>query len=168
MNEMLMQDLLDRQKTLLLGKYRGTVVAVDPATMRIQAVVPAALGSVPTGWCLPCVPYAGPNVGFFILPDIGSNVWIEFEQGDVDFPIWTGCFWSAGEIPVGVSATVKSVVTNAGTLSFDNGAGSVTLSDTSQDSLVFDASGATLSAGSGKIEVGASGVSVNSGALQVT
>ena len=168
MSDMLMQDLLDRHKNSLFGKYRGTVVTVDAATMRIQAMVPNALGGVLTGWCTPCVPYAGPNVGFFILPDIGSGVWIEFEGGDPDHPIWTGCYWNQGEIPSSVATAVKSIVTNCGTLSFDTGASSVTLTDASQDSLVFNSSGATLSAGSGKIELGPSGVSVNSGALTVT
>ena len=81
------------------GKYRGVVVDVDASTMRVKASVPAVLGGVSSGWCAPCVPYAGPQVGFFMLPDIGSGVWIEFEGGDVSFPIWTGCYWSSGDIP---------------------------------------------------------------------
>ena len=27
------------------------------------------------------------------VPQIGAGVWVEFEQGDPDYPIWTGCFW---------------------------------------------------------------------------
>ena len=47
-----------------------------------------------------CVPFAGIQSGFFAVPDIGSGVWIEFEQGDPDYPIWVGCFWgSAAESP---------------------------------------------------------------------
>ncbi len=63
---------------------------------------------------------------------------------------------------------MKTIITTAGTLAFDNNATSVTLQDSASDSLVFDSSGATITAGSGKIEVGASGVSVNSGALEVS
>ena len=48
---------------------------------------------MPTTWALPCVPFAGINAGFFAVPAIGSAVWIEFEQGDPDYPIWAGCFW---------------------------------------------------------------------------
>jgi hypothetical protein len=44
----------------------------------------------------------------------------------------------------------------------------VTLAGSAQSTLVLDQSGATVTAGSGKIEVGASGVSVNDGALEVT
>jgi uncharacterized protein involved in type VI secretion and phage assembly len=168
-NEQLVQDLLEGVRGPLWGKYRGTVTDVDASTMRIKAKVPGALpGGSTTGWCEPCVPYAGPNVGFVMLPDIGSGVWIEFERGDASRPIWVGCFWNAGEVPSSVSANVKSILTGAGSLTFDNGAGGVTLQDSQQDQLVFDGSGATLSAGAGKVELGTSGVSVNDGALEVT
>jgi uncharacterized protein involved in type VI secretion and phage assembly len=168
MNEALLQDLLDNVKHRFYGKYRGVVTDVDATTMRIKASVPSVLPGMPTGWCTPCVPYAGPQVGFLMLPEVGSGVWIEFEGGDVSFPIWVGCYWNTGDVPSAAAADVKSIITTAGTLSFDNGGSSVTLQDASQDSLVFDSSGATVTAGSGKIEVGASGVSVNSGALEVS
>ena len=48
---------------------------------------------------MPCVPYAGPNVGFAFLPEVGSGVWIEFEGGDVSYPIWVGGYWREGEVP---------------------------------------------------------------------
>jgi phage baseplate assembly protein gpV len=167
MNEMLLQDVLDHVRNRFYGKYRGIVSDVDAATMRIKASVPAVLPGAPTGWCAPCVPYAGPQVGFLMLPEVGSGVWIEFEGGDVSFPIWTGCYWNAGDVPASAAADVKSIVTTAGMLSFDNGGDSVTLAGSAQNTLVLDSSGATVTAGAGKIEVGASGVSVNSGALEV-
>jgi len=167
MNEML-QDVLDHVKNRFYGKYRGVVTEVDAATMRIKASVPSVLPGSPTGWCAPCVPYAGPQVGFLMLPEVGSGVWIEFEAGDVSFPIWTGCYWSVGEVPSSAAADVKTIITSAGTLSFDNGSGSVTLADSAQNTVVLDSSGATITAGAGKIEVSASGVSVNNGALEVT
>ena len=85
-----LEDLLERLRTRFYGKYRGICTDVDAATMRIKAKVPAVLGEVDTGWCLPCVPYAGPNVGIAFLPEQGSGVWIEFEGGDVSYPIWVG------------------------------------------------------------------------------
>lgn len=77
------------------GKYRGTVInVVDPLGMgRIQAMVPAVSLMLPTSWCLPCFPTAGRLSGTFYLPQMGSGVWIEFEGGDPDKPIWTGCFY---------------------------------------------------------------------------
>jgi hypothetical protein len=84
------------------GKYRGTVlVNVDPLQIgRIIAQVPDVLGELPSSWAMPCVPAAGIQSGAFIVPPIGSQVWMEFEQGDPDHPIWTGGFWGlAAEVP---------------------------------------------------------------------
>jgi uncharacterized protein involved in type VI secretion and phage assembly len=87
----------------LYGKYRGTVINnVDPLqTGRIQAMVPDLAGFIPGTWATPCVPVAGINTGFFTVPMIGAGVWIEFERGDPDYPIWVGGYWgSAAEVPV--------------------------------------------------------------------
>ena len=84
------------------GKYRGTVVNnVDPMQMgRIQAQVPDVLGPTPSSWAMPCAPAAGLQMGSFFIPPIGAGVWIEFEQGDPNYPIWSGCWWgSAAEVP---------------------------------------------------------------------
>ncbi len=85
-----------------LGKYRGTVINnVDPLNKgRLMVQVPDVNGLLPCTWALPCVPIAGPMNGMVALPRIGSGVWVEFEQGDPDCPIWVGCFWgSAAEMP---------------------------------------------------------------------
>lgn len=85
------------------GKYRGTVLNnVDPMQIgRIQAIVPDVSSVLPTSWAMPCVPVAGINMGIFTVPPIGAGVWMEFEHGDPDYPIWTGCFWGlAAEVPV--------------------------------------------------------------------
>jgi uncharacterized protein involved in type VI secretion and phage assembly len=168
MTDGLVQDLLDHVRNRYFGKYRGVVVDVDASTMRVKASVPAVLGGVSSGWASPCVPYAGPQVGFLMLPDIGSGVWIEFEGGDVSFPIWAGCYWNSGDIPSAAATTLKTIITTSGSLAFDNNAGSVTLEDSGQHSVVMDSSGVTATAGSGTIAVGASSVSVNNGALEVT
>ena len=89
-------------RTRYFGKYRGTVASnVDPELRaRLQAIVPDVLGTQPTTWAMPAAPYAGPGAGFVALPPVGAGVWIEFEQGDPDFPIWSGGWWgSAAELP---------------------------------------------------------------------
>lgn len=79
------------------GKYRGKVYNnVDPEFQgRILATVPSVLGPIPTDWAYPCSPFAGQIAGIYFVPPIGANVWIEFEEGDVGRPIWTGGFWDA-------------------------------------------------------------------------
>ncbi len=83
------------------GKYRGQVASVkDPLRLgRIQVIVPAILGEGRQSWALPCVPYAGKDVGLFTVPPVGSNIWVEFEGGDLDYPIWSGCFWGTDQLP---------------------------------------------------------------------
>ena len=86
------------------GKYRGTVVNnLDPEQRgRIQAIVPAVTGLILSTWAMPCVPFAGKLEGFFVVPQIGAAVWMEYEDGDPDKPIWVGGFWGlASEAPSG-------------------------------------------------------------------
>ena len=85
------------------GKYRGTVIFnIDPLQIgRIMAQVPDVLGEIPSTWAMPCVPAAGIQSGCFIVPALGSQVWIEFEQGNPDYPIWSGGFWGmVADVPI--------------------------------------------------------------------
>jgi uncharacterized protein involved in type VI secretion and phage assembly len=94
------------------GKYRGTVVnAADPERRaRLQALVPDVLGTQATTWAMPAVPFTGLGAGFVVVPPAGSGVWVEFEQGDPDFPIWTGGWWGASsELPPLASSTPPDV-----------------------------------------------------------
>lgn len=94
------------------GKYRGMVINnIDPMQMgRIQVQVPDVAGVIPGSWAMPCAPVAGINMGIFTVPSIGSGVWVEFEQGDPDYPIWVGCFWgTAAEVPVMARAVPPAV-----------------------------------------------------------
>jgi hypothetical protein len=87
------------------GKYRGTVVInVDPQQRgRLLIEVPDVLGILPSTWAEACVPLAGPTgppMGVYMVPPIGTGVWVEFEHGDPNRPIWTGCRWgSQSDIP---------------------------------------------------------------------
>jgi uncharacterized protein involved in type VI secretion and phage assembly len=168
MDDAVLNDLLDRVRNRFYGKYRGVVTEIDASTLRIKAKVPAVLGTQATGWCRPCVPYAGPDVGIAFLPEAGAGVWIEFEGGDVSYPIWTGCFWHDGEAPADATPTVKAIVT-AGKLKIliDDDAGSMTITDDNQNKVTLESSGITLERGANKVVVSDSKVDVNDGALEV-
>lgn len=84
------------------GKFRGTVVNnVDPMQIgRVQVIVPDVSNIALSSWAMPCVPLAGKQEGTFMVPQIGAGVWVEFERGDPDYPIWVGGFWgTAAEVP---------------------------------------------------------------------
>lgn len=86
--------------TSFFGKYRGKVEQnADPENQaRLLVSCPAVMGTA-KNWAMPSVPYAGKNVGFFAMPPVGANVWVEFEAGNIDYPIWSGCFWGKGDLP---------------------------------------------------------------------
>jgi uncharacterized protein involved in type VI secretion and phage assembly len=168
LSEQAVLEILERFRSRYYGKFRGTVTDVDAGTLRIKATVPSVLGTQTTGWCMPCVPYAGNNVGFAFLPEVGSGVWIEFEGGDVSYPIWVGCYWRAGEQPSDATPTVKAIVTTAPLkILLDDDAGSITISDSNQNSVTLDSSGVTLTRGSSSVAITDSEVNVNDGALEV-
>jgi uncharacterized protein involved in type VI secretion and phage assembly len=167
-NEQAMMELLERIRYRFYGKYRGSVTDVDASTLRIKAKVPAVLGEQESGWCMPCVPYAGQNVGLAFLPEQGSGVWIEFEGGDVSYPIWTGCYWRSGEQPSDATPKVKAIVTVSPLkILLDDDAQSITISDSNQNTVTLDSSGITLTRGSNSVAVTDSEVNVNDGALEV-
>jgi uncharacterized protein involved in type VI secretion and phage assembly len=97
-----------------VGKYRGTVFNnIDPMQMgRLQVIVPDVTSVLPSTWALPCLPMTGQQCGVFTVPPIGATVWVEFEHGDRDYPIWTGGFWgSAAEVPALALATTPPLQT---------------------------------------------------------
>jgi uncharacterized protein involved in type VI secretion and phage assembly len=168
-DERALLDVLERMRNRFFGKYRGVVVDVDAATLRIKASVPAVLGDQPTGWARACVPFAGPSMGFAFLPDIGAGVWIEFEGGDVSLPIWAGGFWHDGEMPGDATASIRVIVTKAGQkILLDVDGGTITIEDQNGNSVVLNASGLTINGSGQSVALGGSGVSVNNGALAVT
>ena len=171
-------------KPRFYGKYRGLVINnIDPAQIgRIQAQVPAVLGEVASSWALPSVPAAGIQAGCFILPAIGSQVWIEFEQGDPDYPIWTGGFWglvadvpvlasAPAAIPPGQNIVLQTTGQNVLVLSDAPPTateGGIILKAAGGAMIVVNDAGITISNGKGAtITLAGPVVTVNSGALSV-
>jgi uncharacterized protein involved in type VI secretion and phage assembly len=156
------------------GKFRGTVVNnIDPMQMgRIQARVPTVLGSNSLNWAMPCVPYGGPGVGFFMIPPVDANVWIEFEGGDTDYPIWSGCFWDEGDVPADPAIPqMKVIKTDTATITLNDtpGAGGVLIETTAGMKIEITATGIEINNGqSGSIKLTGPKVSTNDGALEVT
>jgi uncharacterized protein involved in type VI secretion and phage assembly len=161
-------EIVHELKGKFFGKYRGTVTAVDPQTLRIKAKVPDVLRATESGWCEPCVPYAGDGVGFAFLPEEGSGVWIEFEKGNASFPIWVGCYWRRDEQPSDAAPDIKAIVTKAGhKILLDDQNSQITISDASGNQITLDSNGITVERGGQKLVVSDSEVSVNDGALEV-
>jgi uncharacterized protein involved in type VI secretion and phage assembly len=90
------------ERRRFLGKFRGVVTDnLDPLMVgRVRARVPDVFGDRESGWALPCAPFGGNQTGFFAVPAKDAGVWIEFEHGDPELPVWSGCWWdTAAEMP---------------------------------------------------------------------
>jgi uncharacterized protein involved in type VI secretion and phage assembly len=180
-------DLLDQLLTWVrghhFGKYRGVVTDNnDPDSRgRLKIRAPAALGDLEL-WALPCVPYAGKGVGFYSLPEPGAAIWVEFEGGDLSYPIWVGCFWADDELPDPGGAAVKIWKTGKLTVRADDdgeelklareGGATVTITDQAVTEAgdtkhSVDSQAVTSTAGSSTCEVSTTSFSVNGGALEV-
>jgi len=152
---------------LFFGKYRGVVSAnVDPQRAgRIKALVPDVFGDQDSGWALACVPCgAGP----LAVPEIGAEVWFEFERGEIDYPIWTGCRWSdaADAVPANVVATA-----GGHTILIDDtpGGGGIRLQSATGASVSITGGGVVIDNGAGaRITLIGPQVSINNGALDIT
>jgi uncharacterized protein involved in type VI secretion and phage assembly len=160
------------------GKYRGIVSDIqDPLmTGRVRARVPDVLGDQDSGWALPCAPFGGSGMGFFALPQVGAGVWIEFEHGDPDYPIWAGAwFGSQVDLPPDLLAPpYKKVMikTDGGhsiTLDDTPGIGGITLQTANGQKVVINSIGIEIDNGQGgKIKLTGPQVSINDGALDIT
>jgi len=83
------------------GLYRGTVAFNNDPQMRgrLLLTVVDVQAFVPTTWVEPCTPLSGPpgpGMGVYMVPPPGAGVWVMFEHGDVDKPVWLGCRFDKG------------------------------------------------------------------------
>jgi uncharacterized protein involved in type VI secretion and phage assembly len=160
------------------GKYRGVVTDIqDPLRIgRVRAKVPDVLGQHESGWAMPCAPFGGRGLGFFALPAVGAGVWIEFECGDPDYPIWSGCWWGAAtEVPPQLLAPQpykKLMIRTEGghsvVLDDTPGGGGITLEAPGGQKIVINSTGIEINDGQGgTIKLNGPKVSVNGDALEV-
>jgi uncharacterized protein involved in type VI secretion and phage assembly len=163
------------------GKYRGLVLNnIDPLQKgRVQVQVPDVLGLGISSWAMPCVPVAGTQAGVYVVPTIGSGVWVEFEGGNTDYPIWCGGFWgSAAEVPALALApaipgspniVLQTLGQNSIVVSDVPGTGGIMLKSTTGAMILVNDIGITISNGKGAtIVMAGPTVTINNGALVIT
>ncbi|KEF42623.1 MAG: hypothetical protein ER33_05000 [Cyanobium sp. CACIAM 14] len=182
--EQSVERLIQRVGTGFFGKYRGIVTDVgDPANRcRIKATLQNPLDGQETGWADPVVPFAGDGFGMVMLPAVGSGVWIEFEAGRLDKPLWTGAWWAAGQRPDPQGDGVRVIVSEHGhriilddendTLKLVHGGPAGAEISLSGDAIVLsigacdiEISATSISLNQGQIKIGLAGVSLVNGAM---
>lgn len=161
------------------GKYRGVVTNnKDPNGLgRVRVKVQDVLGDEESGWAMPSVPYAGKDVGLYLIPPEKALVWVEFEHGDPDYPIWCGCFWARGEVPAKASRNEdmpekKVLKTDVGTITLNDSSGdggiTIEMNKNPKLKIVLDKNGIAITTGNGaSVELKDNKVSINGDALEV-
>lgn len=168
--EQTVERLAERAGSSYYGKYRGTVEDIaDPENRcRIRAKVPAVLGDALCGWALPAAPFAGDGHGLVLLPKVGSGVWIEFEAGRLDSPIWSGAWWAKGQRPDPQGDRVRVLVSENGhRIVVDDDAGEIRIAHGSGPEIVISGSEISLTCGGCTLVVGQSDISLNNGLIKV-
>src|SRR2546427_7653406 len=166
-----------------VGKFRGVVAQnIDPEMRgRLMVIVPDVLGPVPSSWAEPCVPLAGPTgppMGVYLVPPMGAGVWVEFEQGDVEKPVWVGCRWGSQSdvpllahagLPVAPNIVLQTVGQNSIVISDLPGpTGGIMLKSATGATLIVNDTGIYIQNGKGaSIVMTGPTVDVNTGALTV-
>ncbi len=168
--ESTVESLVERVGSSYFGKYRGTVTDVDdPENLcRIRATIPAVLGDVPCGWAMPSAPFGGDGHGVVMLPSVGSGVWIEFEAGRLDNPIWSGAWWASGQRPDPQGPKVRVIVSENGhQVVLDDAADEVKLVHAGGAQFVMTGSDITLTVGGCELKITATNISLNNGLIKV-
>lgn len=165
------------------GKYRATVINnVDPELRgRLMLMIPDVLNLIPSTWAEACAPLAGPTgppMGIYAVPPIGAGVWVEFENGDPDYPIWVGCRWGSPSdvpplahagLPVAPNIVIQSLAQNSIIVSDLPGpVGGIILKSLTGASIIVNDTGIYIQNGKGAmINMVGPAVTINNGALTI-
>lgn len=159
----------------------------DPEAIgRVKVQLPWLGDDVESTWARTAAPMAGDERGFFFLPEVGDEVLVGFEHGDVHRPYILGALWNGQDAPplgsgdaVGAGGQVmqRIIKTSAGhiiLLDDDDAGGGITIEDSAGNKIVLDtasnglkievqgnleieAQGTVTIKGSGGVEVESSG-----------
>ena len=162
------------------GKYRGMVLNnVDPMQIgRLLVQVPDVAGLIPSTWAMPCFPVTGKQMGMWSIPQIGTGVWVEYEQGDADYPIWTGCYYgTVAEVPAlalagnpaSPSIVLQTTMQNSMVISDLPGpTGGIMLKSATGATIIVNDTGIYIQNGKGaSLVMAGPSVTINNGALVV-
>jgi uncharacterized protein involved in type VI secretion and phage assembly len=100
------EDLFDGGREPETGRHvSGVVTGIvtdneDPEGLgRVKLRFPWRSSDDPTGWVRVTAPMAGESRGTFFLPEVGDEVLVAFEHGDIHFPYVIGALWNSDDVP---------------------------------------------------------------------
>lgn len=88
---------IEKTRPKFYGVTTGRVINVlDPMTLgRVQVQLPFIDSLDLSPWARVAVPMAGITHGMYFIPNIGDEVLVAFEQGDINVPYVMGSLWTA-------------------------------------------------------------------------
>lgn len=130
----------------------------------------------PSEWAAFCSPYASSQSGFWFLPEVGDEVLVFLENGNLDHPVILGSLYSkkhappasgkSGDFNADGKNDLKFISTRSGhLLCFDDAEGSITIRNKQGDQIVMESSGIRIQSKNVKIEAAAS-VEIGEGASE--
>jgi hypothetical protein len=168
--ELTLERVVERIGSTYYGKYRGLVSDVsDPENRcRIKATLPVLLDGEQCGWAMPVLPFAGDGHGMVMLPAVGSGVWIEFEAGNLDLPLWSGCWFADGQRPEPQGEKARVIVSENGhRIVLDDESDQIKLVHSGGAEIVLSGDGITISFQACKLEISGTDISLNNGLIKV-
>ncbi len=171
---------MNNQVGKFIGRYRGVVVSnTDPDNIgRLLVRVEDVMGSEPCLWASPASVVAGTQMGIYAIPPVNAGVWVEFEDGDPNDPVWTGSLpGSSAEVPSAVMTAppasppivLQSLTQNRIIISSVVGEGITleTVGGVLNAKVVISPMGIKLSIGKSSIELDGMQVKINGTALVI-
>jgi hypothetical protein len=165
-----LERVVDRLGSTYYGKYRGIVSDVsDPENRcRIKATLSGLLDGEESGWAMPVLPFAGDGHGMVMLPAVGSGVWIEFEAGNLDLPLWSGFWFADGQRPQPQGEKTRVIVSENGhQVVLDDESDEVKIVHSGGAEIKLSSSGIELTYQACKLEISGTSISLNNGLIKV-
>ena len=167
--EQLLVQLAEREQSRFYGKYRGIVRDIDESLCLIKAEVPAIYEEQQSPWAVPALPFAGGSHGLVLLPEVGDGVWIEFEAGDIDRPIWSGCWFASGEQPDPAGVRKRVLGTSTGhKIVLDEDRNEIQIQHPGGAEFTMSDSDIVLKLGICELKITSSEINLNNGMVKVT
>jgi phage baseplate assembly protein V len=163
-------DRKDRFYGVVIGRVRE-VAGDEMSISRVKVELPFIGDGELSGWARVAVPMAGSSYGTYFIPNVGDEVLVAFEQGDVNTPYVLGALWNASARPPVASPLEQHwmIKTRAGnTIDLAEQPPSITIETPSGQKIEMSAEGIKIKTGTSSVELTADGVTVKGTNLNLT
>jgi phage baseplate assembly protein gpV len=169
----MIEEILDRFESSIHDAARkfygvavGTVTSqLDPMGLgRVQLKLPMIDSTDSSAWARVAVPMAGASRGTYLIPDVGDEVLVAFEHGDINAPYVIGALWNLKAPPPLPSPLpqIRTIRTQAGNeITITEIPATITISTPAGQKIVLSPTGIQITTGSSAINLTPDGITVS-------